>query len=76
MNLVEQINKLLRTQPLEVIGAGQIVKAIILNGLGFVSAKLYLFEQFFVGIATNLTKERKKILAFFGAPCQKYYFLA
>jgi hypothetical protein len=30
-----------------------VVKAMILNGLGFVSAPLYLFEQFFVGKATE-----------------------
>jgi transposase len=30
-----------------------VVKAMILNGLGLVSAPLYLFEQFFVGKATE-----------------------
>ncbi|CDN12964.1 hypothetical protein RintRC_7242 [Richelia intracellularis] len=29
------------------------VKAMILNGLGFISAPLYLFEKFFEGIATE-----------------------
>lgn len=47
MNLVEQINRLLGTHSQEVISAGQVVKAMILNGLGFVSAPLYLFEKFF-----------------------------
>lgn len=53
MNLVEQINRLLGTHPQEIISAGQVVKAMILNGLGFVSAPLYLFEKFFVGKATE-----------------------
>jgi len=43
MNLVEQINRLLRTHSQEIISAGQVVKAM--NGLGFVSAPLYL-EKF------------------------------
>ena len=33
--------------------AGSLVKAMILNGLGFVSAPLYLFSEFFVGKATE-----------------------
>jgi transposase len=37
--------------PREIVSAGVIVKAMILNGLGFVSAPLYLFEQFFSGKA-------------------------
>ena len=53
MNLVEQINCLLGTHSQEIISAGQVVKAMILNGLGFVSAPLYLFEKFFVGKATE-----------------------
>ncbi|MFN6487397.1 MULTISPECIES: IS1634 family transposase, partial [unclassified Nostoc] len=53
MNLVEQIDRLLGTHPQEIISAGQVVKAMILNGLGFVSAPLYLFEKFFVGKATE-----------------------
>lgn len=53
MELVEQINKLLGTHPQEMISAGLVVKAMILNGLGFVSAPLYLFEKFFVGKATE-----------------------
>ena len=47
MSLVEQINQLLGTHPQEIIRAGQVVKAMILNGLGFISAPLYLFEKFF-----------------------------
>lgn len=53
MELVDQINRLLGTHPQEIISAGQVVKAMIINGLGFVSAPLYLFEKFFVGKATG-----------------------
>ena len=53
MRLVEQIDKRLGTHPQEIISPGQVVKAMILNGLGFVSAPLYLFEKFFVGKATE-----------------------
>jgi hypothetical protein len=50
MGLVEQINQELGTHPQENLSAGVAVKAMILNGLGLVSAPLYLFEQFFVGL--------------------------
>lgn len=53
MGLVEQINQELGTHPQEMISAGVGVKAMILNGLGLVSAPLYLFERFFVGKATE-----------------------
>ena len=53
MGLVAQINQRLKQHPLQVVSPGQAVKAMILNGLGFVSAPLYLFEQFFVGKATE-----------------------
>lgn len=53
MGLVEQINQRLKQHPLQVVSPGQAVKAMILNGQGFVSAPLYLFEQFFVGKATE-----------------------
>ena len=53
INLVEQINRLLGTHSQEIISAGQVVKAMVLNGLGFVTAPLYLFEKFFVGKATE-----------------------
>ena len=53
MKLVEQINRLVATHGQEMISAGQVVKAMVLNGLGFVSAPLYLFEKFFVGKATE-----------------------
>lgn len=51
--MVIQINGLLGSHPQEIISAGQAVKAMILNGLGFVSAPLYLFEKFFIGKATE-----------------------
>jgi transposase len=53
MCLVEQIDQILGTHPQEIVTAGQAVKAMILNGLGLVSAPLYLFEKFFVGKATE-----------------------
>ena len=54
MGLVEQIDKRLGTHPQEIISPGQVVKAMILNGLGFVSAPLYLFDKFFVGCLVRL----------------------
>jgi transposase len=51
--VVEIINECLGQDPHEQISAGIAVKAMILNGLGFVSAPLYLFEQFFEGKATE-----------------------
>jgi transposase len=53
LELVEQINQHLGEDPREQISPGVAVKAMILNGLGLVSAPLYLFEQFFVGKATE-----------------------
>ena len=53
IGLVEEINRLVGTHKLERISSGQMVKAMILNGLGFVSAPLYLFEEFFTGKATE-----------------------
>ena len=51
IGLVEQVNELLGTHPQEVVSLGQVLKAMILNGLGFLSAPLYLFSQFFEGKA-------------------------
>ena len=54
MGLVEQlVDRLLGTHPQEIVTPGQAIKAMILNGLGFVSAPLYLLENFFAGIATE-----------------------
>ena len=41
------INDALGVDEREIVTAGQVVKAIILNGLGFISRPLYLFPQFF-----------------------------
>jgi transposase len=53
IGVVEYINEKLGTDRREKVSAGIIVKAMLLNGLGFVSAPLYMFEQFFTGIATE-----------------------
>ena len=53
LGIVEDINDKLGIHPNEKVSAGVIVKAMILNGLGFVSAPLYMFEKFFVGIPTE-----------------------
>ena len=47
IGIVEKINELLGTDPREKINCGEVVKAIILNGLGFVAQPLYLFSNFF-----------------------------
>ena len=47
IGIVEKINDLLGTDMRERVNAKEVVKAIILNGLGFVSKPLYLFSQFF-----------------------------
>ena len=54
IGLVEEIDQLLGTHEQEVLSSGTTVKAMILNALGFVSAPLYLFQEFFVGKATEL----------------------
>lgn len=53
LEIVEQIDRRLGQEPRERISPGIAVKAMILNGLGLASAPLYLFEQFFVGKATQ-----------------------
>ena len=53
IGVVEIINRLLGNHPLEKISAGHVVKALIMNCLGFLTAPLYLFKQFFVGKATE-----------------------
>ena len=50
IELVEQLDQLVGQQPGEIVSPGHVVKAIILNGLGFVSAPLYLFSRFFEGL--------------------------
>ena len=53
IGLVEEIDRQISKHPQQIISTGQVVKAMILNGLGFVSAPLYLFSEFFVGKATE-----------------------
>lgn len=47
IGLVELIDDRLGTHEDEYVSAGRVLKAMILNGLGFVSAPLYLFSRFF-----------------------------
>lgn len=53
IGLVEEIDRKLGTHAQEHISSGQAVKAMLLNGLGFLSAPLYLFGEFFRGKATE-----------------------
>ena len=53
MELVEEVNKKVGLRGKEAVSPGQVMKAMILNGLGFLSAPLYLFENFFIGKATE-----------------------
>jgi transposase len=53
IGIVEEINKIIGISPREKVSAGIIVKAMILNGLGFVSAPLYMFSKFFEGKCTE-----------------------
>ena len=53
IGLEKIINDALGVDEREIVTAGQIVKAIILNGLGFISRPLYLFPQFFEDKATE-----------------------
>lgn len=47
LKIVEPINQELGIDEQEIVNSGEIVKAIIINGLGFVSQPLYLFPKFF-----------------------------
>jgi len=49
IGMVELADELLEPHSLNHISPGQVLKAMILNGLGFVSAPLYLFSEFFEG---------------------------
>jgi len=53
MELVEEVNKIVGIKTRENLTPGQVMKAMILNGLGFLSAPLYLFGEFFVGKPTE-----------------------
>jgi len=47
IGIVEKINDICSIDIREKVNTGEIIKAIILNGLGFVSRPLYLFPDFF-----------------------------
>jgi transposase len=51
IGIVQKINELVGSQPGERVSPGLVVKAMIINGLGIVSAPLYLFSKFFEGKA-------------------------
>ncbi len=51
IGLVEEIEQQIAKHFQQIISTGQVVKAMILNGLGFVSAPLYLFGEFLIGKA-------------------------
>ena len=51
IGIVEKINELVGEQPGEIVSPGLVVKPMIINGLGMVSAPLYLFSKFFEGKA-------------------------
>ncbi len=53
LQMVDLINQELVIDEQEIVNSGEIVKAIILNGLGFVSQPLYLFPKFFEAKATE-----------------------
>lgn len=53
IGIVEKINEIIGEQPGEIASPGQVVKAMIINGMGLVSAPLYLFSKFFEGKATE-----------------------
>lgn len=53
IGLVEAINARLGSYEDECVSAGVVLKAMILNALGFVSAPMYLFSRFFEGKPTE-----------------------
>lgn len=53
IGLVQRVNERLGTSPDELVTSGQVLKAMILNGLGFLSAPMYLFSRFFEGKPTE-----------------------
>jgi transposase len=53
IGIVEVIDKEIGTDVREKVSAGQIVKAMIINCMGFLTAPLYLFSEFFEGKATE-----------------------
>jgi transposase len=53
IGIVEIIDQEIGTDVREKVSAGQVVKAMIINCMGFLTAPLYLFSEFFVGKATE-----------------------
>jgi transposase len=53
IGIVEIIDQELGIHPQEKVSGGQVVKAMILNCMGFLTSPLYLFSQFFMGKATE-----------------------
>ena len=53
IGLVKWVNEHVGEDPHQIVSTGVVVKAMLLNGLGMVSAPLYLFSQFFEGKATE-----------------------
>ncbi|MEH2126756.1 DUF4277 domain-containing protein [Nostoc sp.] len=54
IGLVEIIDQEIGTHAQEKVSAGLVVKAMIINCMGFITAPLYLFSQFFVGNLQNI----------------------
>ena len=53
IGIVEIIDQELGTHVQEKVSAAQVVKAMIINCMGFLTAPLYLFSEFFAGKATE-----------------------
>jgi len=53
IGIVEIINRELGIDKREKVNAGEAVKAMIINCMGFVTSPLYLFSEFFTGKATE-----------------------
>ena len=53
IGIEKNINERLGKNSREKVSAGVIVKAMLINGLGFVSAPLYMFEKFYKGIVVE-----------------------
>jgi transposase len=53
IGIVEIIDKEIGTDEREKVSAGKVVKAMIINCMGFLTAPLYLFSEFFEGKATE-----------------------
>ena len=47
IGIVDKINELIEEKKTEKVRVGQVVKAMILNGMGLVSSPLYIFGGFF-----------------------------